>query len=147
MAALSKIGEKGVENLFDFLKSFSDKIFYHATSSNIQKFSDSPPRGATYFTTDAESAMDIVEGSNKKLIPVNITTSKLFDPYNELHTDLLKNKIESEPKSLDNWKALENSKVQSALKDLGFEGYRVRMSATPNEIGIFNPEKYIKRLD
>ena len=147
MAVLSKVGTKVVENLSDFLESLSNKIFYHATGSNIKKFSDSPPRGATYFTTDAEAAMDIVEDSNKKLIPVNITTSNLFDPYNELHRDLVKTKINIDPKSLDNWKALENTNVQTALKDLGFKGYRVRMSATPNEIGIFDPEQYIKRLD
>ena len=147
MAALSKLAKPIIDNASDFLQSLSDKFFYHATGSDIVKFSDSPPRGATYFTTDPDSAMEMVQDPNKRLIPVNIKPTSLFDPYDEVHRDMIMGKVDVDPKSLDDWRSLENQEVQSALKDAGFSGYRVRMGVTPNEIGLFDPEQYIKRLD
>jgi|TARA_R110000751_G_scaffold257538_1_gene356946 hypothetical protein len=38
MAALTKIAKKGIESAADFLKSFSDKIFYHGTTADIKEF-------------------------------------------------------------------------------------------------------------
>jgi hypothetical protein len=65
MPALSKIAKEGIQSAADFLKSFSDKVYYHGSNApDIKKFdSGKEPTqggvdntGATYFTTDEDYA-------------------------------------------------------------------------------------------
>jgi len=78
MPALSKIAKEGVESLTDFLKSFSDKTYYHYSDApNIEQFdpksrdsfAGAGSRGATYFTSDPKYANKIFDEKlkNKKL--------------------------------------------------------------------------------
>jgi len=75
MAALTKIAKKGIESAADFLKSFSDKVYYHFSTSDIKEFDPYPGydafgefdypgskfkgRGVTYFTSDPKYANKI----------------------------------------------------------------------------------------
>jgi len=77
MAALSKIAKKGIESAADFLKSFSDKVYYHFSTSDIKEFDPYPGydafgefdypgskfkgRGVIYFTSDPKYANKIGE--------------------------------------------------------------------------------------
>jgi hypothetical protein len=76
VAALSKVAQKGIKSVTDFLKSFSDKTYYHGSASpDVEKFDPladrktldteldemegidiEEPRGATYFTSKPEYA-------------------------------------------------------------------------------------------
>ena len=73
--ALTKIAKKGIESAADFLKSFSDKVYYHFSTSDIKEFDPYPGydafgefdypgskfkgRGVTYFTSDPKYANKI----------------------------------------------------------------------------------------
>jgi hypothetical protein len=72
---LSKVAVKGIENVADFLKSFSNKVYYHFSTSDIKEFDPYPGydsfgefdhpgskfkgRGVTYFTSDPKYANKI----------------------------------------------------------------------------------------
>jgi hypothetical protein len=68
MAALSKLAEPVIKNVADFIKSFSDKTYYHfSPRPDIEKFDPKADpsfedasgfggRGVTYFTSDPEYA-------------------------------------------------------------------------------------------
>ena len=75
--ALTKIAKKGIESAADFLKSFSDKVYYHFSRSDIKEFEPYPGydafgefdypgskfkgRGVIYFTSDPKYANRIGE--------------------------------------------------------------------------------------
>lgn len=110
MSALSKLAEPAIRSVADFIKSFSDKTFYHASvNPDIKEFNpNSPrsnvdgdvveeePRGATYFTTSPDYANKILEaqitnsrfkqpqseGGGSTIYPVKLKLNYIFDPDN-----------------------------------------------------------------
>ena len=104
MAALSKLAKPAIKSVADFIKSFSDKTFYHASvNPDIKKFDpNSPrsnidvagtddvveeePRGVTYFTSSPEYANKILKyqsaGDGSTIYPVKLKLDYIFDPNN-----------------------------------------------------------------
>ena len=100
MSALSKLAEPAIRSVADFIKSFSNKTFYHASvNPDIKEFNpNSPrsnvdgdvveeePRGATYFTSSPEYANKILEyqsaGDGSTIYPVKLKLDYIFDPDN-----------------------------------------------------------------
>jgi hypothetical protein len=89
VGALTKIAQKGIESVSDFLKSFSDKTYYHGSpdSPDIKKF-DARSREATYFTANPEYASGHAEQPLLRYVdapdastvyPVKIKTDEIFD--------------------------------------------------------------------
>ena len=95
MAALSKIAKEGVESLTDFLKSFSDKTYYHGSNvPDIKKFDSGKEStqggvdntGATYFTSDENYAHEYALG---EFIDDNFKR-KINDPFGNIRDYVVK---------------------------------------------------------
>ena len=87
--ALTKIAKKGIESAADFLKSFSDKVYYHITTKDIKEFDPNisakkglypkedldylkgNKRGATYFTKDLNFVDEMLDSISKDVGKVN----------------------------------------------------------------------------
>tara|TARA_R110002020_G_scaffold88900_6_gene217730 strand:+ start:149 stop:850 length:702 start_codon:yes stop_codon:yes gene_type:complete len=106
VGALTKIAQKGIESVSDFLKSFSEKTYYHGSASpNIEKFDpladpqtldysdillDKGSRGVSYFTSDPKYANEILAyqglvgkyDTGATVYPVKLKMNYLFDPKN-----------------------------------------------------------------
>ena len=113
MAALSKVGTKVVENVADFLKSFSDKIFYHSTTQDIKQFDpeigiekglypdeeaiqERGTRGATYLSSNIDFINQNIDSPYKdiyqtgtNIMPLKIKNKNLFDITNKKHINKL----------------------------------------------------------
>lgn len=99
MAALKKIAKGGIESAADFLKSFSDKTYYHGSATpDIKKFdpyAESPrggfeESGATFFSTSEDEARfyinDLFEKLQKNYVSAPVKRSspeakELMDEY------------------------------------------------------------------
>jgi hypothetical protein len=113
MAVLSKVGTKVVENVADFLKSFSDKIFYHSTTQDIKQFDpeigiqkglypdeeavqERGTRGATYLSSNIDFINENIRTPYKNIyktgtniMPLKIRDKNLFDITNKKHINKL----------------------------------------------------------
>lgn len=101
MPALSKVAKKGIQSAADFLKSFSEKTYYHGSNvPDIKKFdpfAESPhgafdESGATFFTPDEGLARSYHSGtaSSEYLYgPINKSSyeaKELADEYGQVPT-------------------------------------------------------------
>lgn len=129
---LKKLVEPAVENATDFLKSFSDKTFYHGTSAEITEFKPNINKNwfgkgkgmnlfkeeehgrtpATFFTTSKGYAEGFAENrasrdkTDPKIYEVKLKTKNVFDYRNPDDVKKLKDSLGLE----------ENSGLMSILK-------------------------------
>ena len=171
--ALTKIAKKGIESAADFLKSFSDKIFYHSTTEDIKRFDPEigikeglypeeeiaqkrGTRGATYLSSDIDfinqnigTAYKDIYKTGTNIMPLKIKDKNLFDykdlkDLNKLRNEIVRLKSDEayELSKLDsisagNWYHLEDPFIQTAIKNLGYRGYKTN---EPETVAMFYPE-------
>ena len=154
--ALTKIAKKGIESAADFLKSFSDKVYYHFSTSDIKEFDPYPGydafgefdypgskfkgRGVTYFTSDPKYANKI--GAEIKGFEDEDFYN--FDFSNPDERDYFMNPDEGfqsgdviYPVKIKD-KNIFDYKKKKDLKKLGYRGYK---TSEPGTVGMFYPDK------
>jgi hypothetical protein len=165
MAVLKKLVEPVIESATDFLKSFSDKTFYHGTyaSPKIEKFNprihrtgDRTP--ATFFTTSKGYAEGFAEETgNPKIYEVKLKTKDIFDYRNPDDLKKLKNSLGDTLKNLTprDYRnpdiALmtgdpffyQDKNISEKLMELGYRGYHTNEVSQLGEetIGLFYPDE------
>ncbi len=158
MAVLKKLAQPAIESAADFLKSFSDKTFYHGTYANpeikkfnprIQQTDDRTP--ATFFTTSKEYAEGYAEETgDPKIYEVKIKTKDIFDYRNQKDVQKLKDSLGENLFSRQNDALItgdpyfyQDKNISEKLKELGYRGYHTNEVSDFGEetIGLFYPDK------
>ena len=162
---LKKLVEPAIESATDFLKSFSDKTFYHGTyaSPKIKKFNprihrtgDRTP--ATFFTTSKGYAEGFAEETgDPKIYEVKLKTKDVFDYRNPEDVKKLKDSLGDTlknftPRDYTNPDIAlitgdpffyQDKNISEKLIELGYRGYHTNEVSQFGEetIGLFYPDE------
>ncbi len=156
--AVSRLGLKADNTAADRAKAMGfSNTEYHGTKTDFDKFLPEKIRGGrtAFFTAPKPNTANEFSGFNlendfnrglvyPQVMPLR-TRGKIFDYENPEHLKALhmdgathNTPYDSYDISKGEWYAIENKKIQNAIKKLGFDGFNVAEHGTKNK-GIYNP--------
>ena len=164
---LKKLVEPAIESATDFLKSFSDKTFYHGTYANPEitefkpnfaseekLFEEYGRTPATFFTSSKGYAEGFAEQTgDPRIYEVKLKTKDVFDYRNKDDLEKLKKSFgglaESMTPQMDMHMKTgdpyfyQSDIISGKLKELGYRGYHTNEVSQLGEeaIGLFYPDE------
>ena len=126
---------------------FGDDV-YHGTEADFNKFK--PHKDSWSQALFNSKDPDVAEMFGDRIMPIKTRANNIFDYENPKHLNKLKpysffddinpdGSINLLPDSVKNgyWHAMENSNIQKAIKDSGFDGFNVKEHGVKNT-GVYN---------
>ena len=121
---------------------FGDDV-YHGTYGDFNEFKHhkNSPSQAFFNSFDP----DVADEFGNRIMPIKTRANNIFDYENTKHVNdiastnekLKSGTIINDMVKTGNWQAIENGRVQDAIKSKGFDGFNVREHGVKNT-GVFN---------